>query len=345
MLGAGSGEVHQLAIADRFLAEGVGFARARDLDRLADYMEAWQALVNMYRGRWEIAGEQALQYLHCQASPDRLMALVALGRLRTRRGDPGADEALDLALALADQSGTPRTGRTGALRARRKCMARWRPGARAPRSAGGIRTGERTRPPVACRRTRLLAVAQRRPGTRAGRVRRTVRAADRRTLARSRGRLGKNRLSVRTGARTGRRRRSGATRSAGDFRSSRRQPDGRPVAPADARGRRMRAVPRGPRASTREQQRRPRPRAKCRCWLWSRTAGRTRASPRACHVRRAPSSIIWLASCRSSTPVHATRPSPARVHAASFRNLRSGRSAHARLPEAITAQQAAELET
>ena len=106
MLGAGSGEAYQLAIADRFLAEGIGFARARDLDRLADYMEAWQALVNMYRGRWEAASDQASQYLHCHASPDRLMALVALGRLRTRRGDADADEALDLAQALADQSGT-----------------------------------------------------------------------------------------------------------------------------------------------------------------------------------------------------------------------------------------------
>jgi len=106
MLGAGSGEIHQFAIADRFLAEGVRFAHARDLDRLSDYMEAWQALVNMYRGLWDIAGEQALQYLHCQASPDRLMALVALGRLRARRGDPAADEALDLAQALADQAGT-----------------------------------------------------------------------------------------------------------------------------------------------------------------------------------------------------------------------------------------------
>jgi DNA-binding CsgD family transcriptional regulator len=106
MLGAGSGEVYQFAIADRFLAEGIVFARARDLDRLADYMEAWQALVNVYRGHWDIAGEQALQHLHCQASPDRLMALVALGRLRTRRGDPGADEALDMAEDLAEQAGT-----------------------------------------------------------------------------------------------------------------------------------------------------------------------------------------------------------------------------------------------
>ncbi len=106
MLGAGSGEAYQFAIADRFLMEGIAFAQARDLDRLADYMGAWQALVNMYRGRWEIAGEQALQHLRCQASPDRLMALVALGRLRTRRGDAGADEALDMAQNLAEQAGT-----------------------------------------------------------------------------------------------------------------------------------------------------------------------------------------------------------------------------------------------
>jgi len=106
MLGAGSGEVYQFAVADRFLAEGIAFARARDLDRLADYMQSWQALLNMYCGRWDAAGEQALQHLHCQASPDRLLAHVALGRLRTRRGEPGGDDALDMAQALAEQAGT-----------------------------------------------------------------------------------------------------------------------------------------------------------------------------------------------------------------------------------------------
>ena len=106
VLGAGSCEVHEFAIADRFLREGIAFARARDLDRLADCMQAWQALVNMYLGRWRVAGEQALQHLHCPAAPDRLTALVALGRLRTRRGDSGADEALDLAQGLADQNAT-----------------------------------------------------------------------------------------------------------------------------------------------------------------------------------------------------------------------------------------------
>lgn len=106
MLGTGSGEVYQFANAERILEDGIVFARARDLDRLADYMSAWRALVNMYRGRWAVACEQALPYLNCQASTDRLMALVALGRLRVRRGDHGADDVLDTALALADQTGT-----------------------------------------------------------------------------------------------------------------------------------------------------------------------------------------------------------------------------------------------
>jgi DNA-binding CsgD family transcriptional regulator len=105
-LGAGSGEVYQFADAEHFLADGIAFARARDLDRLADYMAAWQSLINLYRGNWQLAAEQALPYLNCQASTDRVMALVALGRLRARRGEPDADQALDPALVFAEQAGT-----------------------------------------------------------------------------------------------------------------------------------------------------------------------------------------------------------------------------------------------
>jgi DNA-binding CsgD family transcriptional regulator len=108
MLGTASGELYQFATANRFLEEGVAFARAHDLDRLAGYMEAWQALVDVYQGRWEAAGEQAIAVLAREASgsTNRLMALVALGRLRTRRGDPGAGAVLDEALALAAQTAT-----------------------------------------------------------------------------------------------------------------------------------------------------------------------------------------------------------------------------------------------
>jgi DNA-binding CsgD family transcriptional regulator len=108
MLGSGSGELYQFARANQFLADGIAFARAHDLDRLAGYMEAWQALVDMYQGRWESAGDcaNALLARGQSGSTNRLMALVALGRLRTRRGDPGAGHVLDEALALATRTGT-----------------------------------------------------------------------------------------------------------------------------------------------------------------------------------------------------------------------------------------------
>jgi ATP/maltotriose-dependent transcriptional regulator MalT len=108
MLGAGAGELYELANADRYLAEGVAFAGERDLDRLTGYMQAWRALCDVYRGRWDAAGERANDVLarEVSGSTNRVMALCALGRLRTRRGDPGTAALLDEALALATQSGT-----------------------------------------------------------------------------------------------------------------------------------------------------------------------------------------------------------------------------------------------
>ena len=108
MLGCGSSEVFQFPNAERYLVEGIAFAQARDLDRFTGYMEASQALVNLYRGRWDEAGTHAnsLANKDASGSTNRVAALVALGRLRTRRGDPGAREVLDEALALATQSGT-----------------------------------------------------------------------------------------------------------------------------------------------------------------------------------------------------------------------------------------------
>ncbi len=108
MLGSGSGELYQFANANRFLADGIVFARAHDLDRLTGYMEAWQSLADVYQGRWEAAGDQANALLAREqsGSTNRLMALVALGRLRTRRGDPGAAAVLDETLALATRTGT-----------------------------------------------------------------------------------------------------------------------------------------------------------------------------------------------------------------------------------------------
>jgi DNA-binding CsgD family transcriptional regulator len=108
MLGTASAELFEFATAERWIEEGIAFARSRDLDRQALYMEAWQAMCDMYAGRWDPAGDRAIAVLEHDRQPStaRVVALVTLGRLRTRRGDPGAGEVLDEALALALRSGT-----------------------------------------------------------------------------------------------------------------------------------------------------------------------------------------------------------------------------------------------
>lgn len=107
-LGSGSGEVYQFALAERFLAEGIAYATEHDLDVSRGYMVAWQALTHPYLGRWNEAAEAAVAVLQrpSAAAISRIMALVALGRLRARRGDPEVWTVLDEALDLADRTAT-----------------------------------------------------------------------------------------------------------------------------------------------------------------------------------------------------------------------------------------------
>ena len=71
------------------------------------YATAWQANTHLHQGRWNEAEEAALAVLQSDAATTigRIMALLALGRLRTRRGEAAAREALDQALALAEPTG------------------------------------------------------------------------------------------------------------------------------------------------------------------------------------------------------------------------------------------------
>ncbi len=107
-IGTSYGEQYRFAEAERELAEGIAFARNRDLDHDTHYMTAWLALTRFYQGRWAEAGELATAVI---AEPNlsavsRIMALVAVGRVRARRGDPGAQAALDEALELASTTET-----------------------------------------------------------------------------------------------------------------------------------------------------------------------------------------------------------------------------------------------
>lgn len=102
-LGSVAGELYQFPLADRYFDEGLRYCIEHDIDIQYHYMLAWQALSHLYQGRWSKATEAALAITRPPntSAISRIMALVALGRLRTRRGDPEAQIVLDEALELA----------------------------------------------------------------------------------------------------------------------------------------------------------------------------------------------------------------------------------------------------
>ena len=108
ILGSGSGELHDFAEAERHLREAVRLFEAAELEGFHRYAIAWLGLVRAHLGDWREATELALHVVgRVPPSPmSEIMALVGLGRVRVRRGDPDAGAALDEALALADRTGT-----------------------------------------------------------------------------------------------------------------------------------------------------------------------------------------------------------------------------------------------
>jgi DNA-binding CsgD family transcriptional regulator len=65
-------------------------------------------LLDLDRGRWQRAADIASELLAASSTrPSRVEALVTVGRVRARYGDPGPWEALDEARALADSNGEP----------------------------------------------------------------------------------------------------------------------------------------------------------------------------------------------------------------------------------------------
>jgi hypothetical protein len=102
-LGSGAGEMYDFPLADRYLAAGIAYCLEWELEASHHYMLAWQALSHMYQGRWDAATETAVNVINRPnvSAISRIMALIALGRVRTRRGDPGVGAVLDEALELA----------------------------------------------------------------------------------------------------------------------------------------------------------------------------------------------------------------------------------------------------
>ncbi len=122
MLASGLGEMYELEESERWARELIAFATEHELD--TSYIRSWLAADLVYLGRWDEGAALAQELLNDVSAITRITALVALGRVRTRRGDPGASAVLDEALALSLEGGhLQRLGHVHAARAEAAWLA------------------------------------------------------------------------------------------------------------------------------------------------------------------------------------------------------------------------------
>jgi DNA-binding CsgD family transcriptional regulator/tetratricopeptide (TPR) repeat protein len=103
-IGVALGGRRQWAEADPLLAAGVEYCEDRGLEAWGNGLVALQAQSSLAQGRWTEATERAARILEIPSEnvpEDRFTALLALGSVRMRRGDPGSADLLDEALELA----------------------------------------------------------------------------------------------------------------------------------------------------------------------------------------------------------------------------------------------------
>ncbi|MGH7446360.1 MAG: helix-turn-helix domain-containing protein, partial [Longimicrobiales bacterium] len=94
-------------LADGFVEEAIAYAEERDIDTFAFYLRGWRARMRAEQGRLDEAAADAEDVLarETMSTVVRLPSLTALAGVRTRRGDPGAQELLDEALERALSTG------------------------------------------------------------------------------------------------------------------------------------------------------------------------------------------------------------------------------------------------
>ncbi len=94
-------------LAERFLQEGLAYCAEHDLDSWGTYMRVWQARASFEQGSWDDAAQEATRVLERYRLPAaaKIPALVVLGWVRVRRGDPGSIPVLDEACTLALATG------------------------------------------------------------------------------------------------------------------------------------------------------------------------------------------------------------------------------------------------
>jgi DNA-binding CsgD family transcriptional regulator/tetratricopeptide (TPR) repeat protein len=117
---AGSVGTQQYGIVEEYLEPGIEFCSDRGLELYRFYLLAYRSRVQLAHGRWDEAADTAAEVLRIRRASiqPRIIALIALGLVRARRGDPGHRELLEEAWALAEPTNEPfRMGPPAAARA------------------------------------------------------------------------------------------------------------------------------------------------------------------------------------------------------------------------------------
>ena len=235
-LAGSSVEMRDYRHAREDLDRALGFAVQHDLAGYSQHLTGVRAGLRLDQGDWAGAEQDARAAL-AEGEPRRqpgtvaVEALVALGRLQARRGDPDACGTLEEAATRAFPKRGAAVDRTGSRGPRRARLAGWQPGPHRDRGRHRVRAGRAGRSPLACRRAGLLAVAGRGAARGPGGGRRTVPAAAGRRLASGRRRLARAGLSLSAGAGARRRRHRGLPAGAEVAGRPGRQPGGPAAAP------------------------------------------------------------------------------------------------------------------
>jgi ATP/maltotriose-dependent transcriptional regulator MalT len=109
-----------------WLEDGLAYMGERDLDSYRVYLLGWRARLFFETGRWQEAEREALEALRLNRGDSviPIPAIIVLGHLKARRGDPDAGEWLEQARSLALPTGELQ--RIGPLAAARSEAAWWR---------------------------------------------------------------------------------------------------------------------------------------------------------------------------------------------------------------------------
>jgi DNA-binding CsgD family transcriptional regulator/tetratricopeptide (TPR) repeat protein len=91
------------AQAEVYIREGLAYCAEHDLGSWGHYLQGHRSRVRLAQGDWEGAEEDTTAILSVpwEDTTNRTPALLVLGQVRARRGDPGAQAALDEAHAVA----------------------------------------------------------------------------------------------------------------------------------------------------------------------------------------------------------------------------------------------------